>query len=201
MGKVDQQAFDERLDTGEKLRLFFAFDIPSGLKVRLERARHSLIEEFPKSRWVRPEGQHLTVAFLGDTEEKLIDGIVDGVAAALAETGPIAFRLHGAGFFPNPQHPRNAWIGGESTGGVETVRKLGEVLSDLGIKISSAPWHLHLTQARFSKPWPPRVVQRFTEWVEDLGSMDFSLEYLMLYSSTLERGGARYSVVGGIPLR
>ena len=53
----------------EKVRLFFAIDLPEGAKDLLLGTAVHLAENVPKQavRWVRREQLHLTLRFLGDT--------------------------------------------------------------------------------------------------------------------------------------
>ena len=50
------------------MRLFVAVDLPEGVKGNLDAAVAPLREAFPRARWVRPQGSHLTLAFLGAVE-------------------------------------------------------------------------------------------------------------------------------------
>lgn len=192
---------EKRQHQEAELRLFFAFEIPSEIREKIGREREVLIRDFPKSRWVRKEGQHLTVAFLGDTPTPKIDEIVGAVSGSVAGSGKAEFSLRGAGFFPNEKHPRNAWIGGRSAVGAEVAARVGEVLRSLGLNCPDREWNLHLTQARFPRPWPPSVVRRFVDWVEDLGPIEFSRDQLTLFASSLQPGGARYRSLAKVSLR
>src|SRR5712664_825356 len=64
-----------------------------------------------KLRFVRPEARHLTLRFLGDTEEataKEIAGALDPVARGFK---PFPLGALGVGFFPNAVRPRVIWVG------------------------------------------------------------------------------------------
>ena len=184
----------------DELRLFFAFDVPAGIKQILEEKRRPLIRDFPKSRWVRPEGQHLTLRFIGAFPADRIDELLAAVVPALRGLGPVDFSLHGGGFFPTVRRPRNAWIGGHSEKGAEAALRTSRALESSGVNISPKPWKLHLTQARFQKPWSAPFTQRFLQWAGDLEDLKFRLDEIILFSSKLEPGGARYTRLAGVSL-
>ncbi len=185
---------------GPDLRLFFAFEVPVPIRKAIAKKRQPLIAAFPKSRWVRPESQHLTVAFLGETARERVDELLESVSGPLEGLGRAEFSLHGAGFFPSSRHPKNAWIGGESELGAEVASRVNAALRGRGFDTPDKSWKLHLTQARFSKPWPPEVIRAFAEWVEELGAMVFDLDEVVLFASSLGPGGARYDSLGKVSL-
>jgi 2'-5' RNA ligase len=102
-------------------------------------------------RWVRLDGLHLTLRFLGPTPEDRIAPtaeIVEAVAAALP--GPIDLELRGAGAFPPVGRPRAIWIGiGDGAAALsEIASRLGEALVAAGWPTDDRPFRPHLTLAR-----------------------------------------------------
>ena len=62
-------------------------------------------------RWVRVEGLHLTLRFLGATLDERQPDVVAAVVAAAGGVAPFAIELNGGGAFPNAYRPRVLWIG------------------------------------------------------------------------------------------
>src|ERR671918_2455024 len=63
-------------------------------------------------RWVRLDGLHLTLRFLGPTPEPLLGPTISAVETVAAHAaGPISIELSGAGTFPSGRRPRTLWIG------------------------------------------------------------------------------------------
>jgi len=182
------------------LRLFFACALPEEIRERIRVSRESIAEDLPPSRWVRPETQHLTISFLGDTPKTRVRDVIEAVRPAVGGFGALRFSLEFAGFFPNEQHPRVAWIGGRSEGAAELAASVAGALEDIVPDVSGKRWKLHLTQARMKKPWPPRAIARFKSWVDGICPLEFSAGEITLYSSVLKRGGAVHTVLERIPL-
>lgn len=102
-------------------------------------------------RWVRLDGLHLTLRFLGPAPEQLLGpsiSAVENVAANAA--GPIAIELSGAGTFPSGRRPRTLWIG--VSGGVDALTALAgqteSALVGVGWPPDDRPFRPHLTLAR-----------------------------------------------------
>lgn len=102
-------------------------------------------------RWVRLDGLHLTLRFLGPTEPEWIDGTIAAIdSAARSAGGPIDIELAGAGSFPSGRRPRTLWIG--LARGREALTELAAAteaaLVGAGWKPEPRPFRPHLTLAR-----------------------------------------------------
>src|SRR5262245_65906918 len=61
-------------------------------------------------RWVRMDGLHLTLRFLGPTPEDQVAPVADAVRRAAAGHGPFTLRIDGGGAFQDPRRPRTIWL-------------------------------------------------------------------------------------------
>ncbi len=99
------------------MRLFVAVQVPQALK---EKAA-SLSNELPAAAItpVRPENMHLTLRFIGETDEKAKDEIVQKLEKIRIKM----FRctLRGVGVFPSKDYVRVVWAGVESGGALEAL--------------------------------------------------------------------------------
>ena len=102
-------------------------------------------------RWVRLDGLHLTLRFLGPTEPERVAPTIAAVQrVAAAARGPIEIELSGAGTFPAGRRPRTLWIG-LSRGGealADLARRTEEALVAAGWEPEGRPFRAHLTLAR-----------------------------------------------------
>jgi RNA 2',3'-cyclic 3'-phosphodiesterase len=175
------------------MRLFVAIDFPDTVRTALRELMDKLRHETHGARWVRPEGMHVTLKFLGETGEKKVPGI----RAALAQihsADAVEMHFRGLGFFPNERRPRVLWCGiaaspnlAELAAGVETA------LEPLGFARESRAFVPHLTLARFPSPGGHQKLVRAAEELKeyDFGSTRESQMYL--YQSVLHPGGAEYT--------
>src|SRR6266487_741750 len=65
--------------------------------------------------WVRPEGIHLTLRFLGDIAEEQVEALGALLRDVAAGLKPFALDARGIGAFPDPRAPRVIWLGLQGT--------------------------------------------------------------------------------------
>ena len=63
------------------------------------------------ARWVRMDGLHVTLRFLGATESGNVPAVGEAMRAATDGHAPFEVTLAGAGAFPAGRRPRTLWIG------------------------------------------------------------------------------------------
>jgi 2'-5' RNA ligase len=182
------------------IRAFLALEIPDTVKAEVKASRAPLRAELPKARWVRVEGQHLTLKFLGETPQEVLAALAADLAPGLAGAGVVSVRLEGCGFFPSPRRPRVAWMGGTADGIEPVVELVEDTAERHGFERERRPWSLHVTQARLDRPWSPEAVERFLAWGETLRPQPFVCSEVVLFESRLGPGGAVYTPISRMPL-
>ena len=175
------------------MRLFVALDVPGPVREALVELSARLKKTCPSARWVRLEGVHITLKFIGEVSQEIGEKIRHALGT-LPGFPPIKLRFASLGFFPNARRPRVFWAG------VEAEPQLGELagaieakLEPLGIPAEKRAFHPHLTLARFESP---QGTQPLVAAVEALGTPEFGGEIFNefhLYQSVLKRSGAEYT--------
>jgi len=145
-------------------------------------------------RWVRLDGLHLTLRFLGPTPEDRVGQTSAAMASVAARTSPSMGRLAGTGVFPTTGRPRTLWIGL-----VDGADALGEMSRDLDAALETAGWppdarpfRAHLTLARSDGIAAGSLVAGRLEAALGDRTILFSIDRLMLYESVTGGGPARY---------
>ena len=184
------------------IRAFLAIDIPEEIRTTLERHSRKWKKTAERSgaasiRWVRSINWHLTLKFLGDTPEPLVQQIIQVVEEAAKACAPFTLILNGTGAFPAPHRPRILWAGlKDQTGSLEGLnRHIQNGLAPLGIPEERKAFHPHITIARIKKPGPG--IRRFADYflADDIGDLSFTVSSVTLYRSVLKPGGAEYTVL------
>src|SRR5574341_1768844 len=94
----------------EQLRLFVAIELPGEVRDALSRLQHELQRRgLTQLRWVRPEGIHLTLKFLGETPAEKVQAIKGALSGAVEGVAPHALALGALGTFGG-RSPRVLWI-------------------------------------------------------------------------------------------
>ena len=145
-------------------------------------------------RWVRMEGLHLTLRFLGPTPDALIEPTRAAVTTAVAGAEPIEAELGGVGTFPPGPRPRTLWIG--LSRGVEAITALAArvdaALVTAGWPSDARPIKPHLTLARSDGVHvAPLVADRLTGALGDR-RIPLRLDTIGLFESVTGDGRARY---------
>lgn len=145
-------------------------------------------------RWVRLDGLHLTVRFLGPTLEDRVAAASDAVRAAAASSTAFDVEIGGAGTFPPTGRPRALWLGvreGE-TKLVELAATVDRALMMHGWELDMKPFRAHLTLARSDGvPAGSAIGAHLREAAADL-RVGFRADRIGLFESLTGGGPARY---------
>jgi 2'-5' RNA ligase len=175
------------------MRAFLAVELAAEVHHSVVSGMAELRRALPPARWVRPEGVHITLKFLGEQPEELLHELGGQAAGALAGVAPVAVRLAGGGFFPGPRRPRVAWLGGSAEGMERWAAALEECAAGLGLAREERPFSLHVTLARLDRPWHPDAVESFLTQVGRWQLPPFVARDVALFASELRPSGAIYT--------
>jgi 2'-5' RNA ligase len=160
-------------------------------------------------RWVRPEGYHLTLRFLGNVESEAIPELAKRAADEVAGVAPFDARLGAVEIFPSPHRPRVV------AAAVEPEEPLAALAGGLeraavaaGLAAERRRFRAHLTLGRVrSRRFPSLdgatlALDGTTSASGGLTShgVPLPVQEIVLYRSDLQREGAVYSVLERIPL-
>lgn len=188
-------------------RLFIAANLPPEMLRRLADMQARLERQLAGAplRWVRPEGIHLTLKFLGDTDPARIEAITDALAAAVAPHPRFELQVRGLGCFPHMRQPNVLWAGVSDPGNRlrDLAAGVDAAMHGLGWAKERRPYSGHLTLARVKK-----VSGRERRALgERLAALDLDpnlgtlpLASLHLMRSQLQRDGAVYSELAEVTL-
>ena len=173
------------------MRVFVAVPLDEETRHRIAHLVDDRVAVMP-GRAVPPEKWHLTLRFLGDVEEEIVDRIRRELDDAdLDAAFPMAWG--GLGAFPRSSRASVLWIG--VTRGAEGLSALAEgvdeALEGAGFDREDRPFRPHLTIARMR---PPEDVRSITRG-EPFPDVAMRVDRVSLYESRLGRGGARYTVI------
>lgn len=179
------------------MRLFLAIPIDKRILDSLARATDKLRESRAPVRWVRPEGMHLTLKFLGDTEPEKVEPLVEAVSGVTSKIQPFPISVHGAGAFPNLKRPRVLWAGViENSGTIGRLAKDIELVSgQLGWEREKRKFSPHVTIGRVKGNMNLVRLAAAMETMEEEHWGDQEVGEVVLYRSHLDKGGARYEKV------
>src|SRR5437764_911276 len=147
-------------------------------------------------KWVRGEGLHLTLKFLGDVADEREPELAAALTRSAAGARGLALALGGFGVFPDFRRPRVVWVGIAPEPGLEFVdHRVEQEFAPLGFPTEARAFRPHVTLGRAARDARPAAL---TGLEEALGRLEFAetalVSALDLMQSTLQSGGPVYHV-------
>ncbi len=181
-------------------RAFISVDIPG--EGRLEDILGRLHLADPTLKTVDPSLMHITLKFLGDTEESKVKAISEAMRKAVDGLAPFELDLKGLGAFPRKDRPRVIWVGLENAQPLAVIaRRLEDLLSPLGFEPERRGFTPHLTVARArvekSIPAVRTILEEHT--LTHLGKVH--VDRVRLKKSVLTGSGPIYTTVDEASIR
>lgn len=188
------------------LRLFVAIQVPEDVRIEMAGMQDELrpLAAPEGVRWVKPEQLHLTLKFLGNVPENLVESVKNSLTEACAGISPFDLSAKEIGFFPNERSPRVIWAGIQENQNylAELQKRIAESLVPFVKELDTEKFHPHVTLGRFQKfrrhkteKLLPRVLSSkhniFGKWL--VNAVD-------LMQSELSPSGAIHSVLSSVTL-
>lgn len=182
-----------------KFRGFIAIDIePTEM---IERFLSELRKAKARMKLVEPQNLHITLKFLGDTDENDVDSIENFMKDSVSGLKPFNITLRGTGVFPNPRRINVIWIGMKDDGSTERIfQKLDKHLEKLGYRRESRKFSPHLTVARVKSVQDRENLISIINGYANEKFGDTLVKSIRLKKSVLTREGPIYSTVREVKL-
>jgi 2'-5' RNA ligase len=182
-------------------RIFIAIKVdPGGELLRMFSSLKAVLgAEIIK--WVDPANIHLTLAFLGDTEEKRIKILSGMLKERCTGFGEFDFELAGTGVFKNYMDPRVIWTGIRSAGKLSILNNLiSEGLKLNGFEIEDRVFRPHLTLGRLKSVRDTENLKSVLERYRDSQFQIVHVTEVILFESILKQTGPIYKSLGNFSL-
>lgn len=186
----------------EKIRLFIAIPLPGFVLEQLAEVQYRLQGKVPHQsvRWVRSEGIHLTLKFLGDTPDDKLPTMKEALMVVGRNGLPCTLAVEGLGCFPSPCRPRVLWVGvKEPTGRLDALQKaIEEAMTSLGYKPERHSFTPHLTLGRVARKASRRDEEEIAEAIQGTTVdrlAEFTADRFELIRSDLKPTGAEYTTL------
>ncbi|MDO8357639.1 MAG: RNA 2',3'-cyclic phosphodiesterase [Nitrospirota bacterium] len=200
------------------IRAFLAVELSQELRAELATIQQELkrriepeIKRGTRISWARPASIHLTLKFLGDMDEQVIDPLRGAIETSIERQAAVTVPLERLGVFPNPQSPRLLWVGpsehwerGEEAKRVVEIRgAIEQSCEGFGFLREPRPFSPHLTLARIKMGERHVGVALAKSGVLDrqfsLGSL--AIASVVLMQSELKSTGSVYTKLWDVRLR
>ena len=200
------------------IRAFLAVELSRGLRAELATLQQELkrriepeLKRGARISWAQPASIHLTLKFLGDVDEQMVDSLRTAIEQAIGSQVAVMVPLERLGTFPRPDSPRVLWAGpseqwekGSDAKRVTEIHgAIEQACEGLSFLRETRPFSPHLTLARI-KMGERQVGIALTKG--GLMDLPFSLGQLavdrvVLMQSELQPTGSVYTKLWDVRLR
>lgn len=182
-------------------RIFIAVKvIPGSEMLRVFASIKSLLVT-ENIKWVDPVNIHLTLAFLGDTEEKRIKSLAVLLKEKCSGFKGFEFSLAGTGLFKSYRNPKVIWAGIRSSEQLSGLNDLvNNVLKENGFECEEQQFKPHLTLGRVRSLRNAENLKTVIEKYRDSELQKVEVKEVILFESILMHTGPLYKPLGKFPL-
>lgn len=153
-------------------------------------------------RWVKPDNLHITLRFLGDTSENLVNKISGVMEKHVTKTQPFSFVIRSLDVFRSLKYPRVMWMGLDNTDALVKLKNIvDKSLSGLLPEEDTDNFNPHLTIGRMKYINDRELLKELLAGYMDHKFMDVNVDQLFFFESILDREGASYKVISSCKLR
>lgn len=184
--------------SGGSWRVFCAIEIPAQTRKRLLSHIEKLQSLVPAVRasWSRESNIHLTLKFLGETPQHLVEKFDTAVSRTVQGIPPFPILISGSGVFPSPRDPRVLWVGISDPDGqlANLHSRIEAECEEEGFAREARRFHPHLTLARLRAREGAREIARAHEELQ-FATEQITASEVLLIRSELSSKGSKYSTI------
>lgn len=191
----------------KKVRLFISIELSEEIRKEIAKFVRKLKRSYWPVRWVASQNIHITLAFLGWSEQDSVLHVSSHVSQAVQGINSFEIKIRGIGCFPDERRPRVIWVG--LVGDLEALGKLqkrvGEELEKAGFKIEERKFIPHLTLGRVQKGTGAPALRNLGRQIGKMSVGEFKniigVEKVSVIQSVLRRSGPIYKELASVKLK
>lgn len=182
------------------IRLFIALEIPEDILSTVLSARDKLLGTGQNIRWEPREKLHITLKFLGDTKESLIENISNELQTLIEKTKAFKLELNKFGVFRRGGEPRILWVSmKESKQLLYFVGEIEESFCKFDYPKEERKFNPHVTLLRFHGNEDYNKILNLLE--VNLPSLSFFVNKVSLIKSELKQTGSVYTTLKSFQIK
>jgi 2'-5' RNA ligase len=171
-------------------RVFIGIPIKNEIREVLNKWCMELKSTFPFEKWIHPDDYHITLKYLGETDNTTIQQIKERLIQIAKSTEPFTVSLKDLGTFGPNQSPRILWtdVKGNPIKLGLLNQEIEEAMKEIGFEKEDRAYNPHLTLARRYKgkeSFQPDFLSKANHPNDDL--LQWEISEMVLYESHLKR--------------
>jgi 2'-5' RNA ligase len=185
------------------MRTFIAIELDKTIKVTLSALIQKLDTGGRNIRWIKSQGMHLTLKFLGEVSEDKITEVKTVLGSIAKDYSRFPLSLKGTGTFPPAARiPRVVWIGIEKNEFLQNIQaRVENELHNIRFPKEKRTYHPHLTLGRVKGPQNIETVMETLNQYKETEFGGMTVNKITLFKSTLKPTGAEYTILSEFYLK
>jgi RNA 2',3'-cyclic 3'-phosphodiesterase len=170
-----------------------------GLKIDPDPVLSGLFSDLKKNlnseqlRWVDPQNLHLTLRFLGNTEDSQLVNINNALDALIPQFEHFNLEIEGLGLFGKRNAPKILWAGVNIPQNIyDLVTKIEDIVCNAGFEEETKPYSPHLTLCRIRALSDTSLLLDTVNQYKQTHFLKQDVNQIVLYESVLKSFGAVY---------
>jgi len=182
------------------IRLFIALKIPGEIKEQIISLRKAAYDGPVKFRWEAPDKLHLTLKFIGDVRDEILDEVISSINF-IEDYSKFNCSFTGFGFFFNRGLPKILWAGLKTDEKpAELAEKLNNIFSvHFSVPAEHRKFKPHLTLLRLKDKVDSKFIDSFTNFRTE--AIPFVANEIALIKSELLPSGSVYTELKNFKLK
>ena len=180
---------------------FWAIRLPDNIKQKLDEEMQHMKTVFTFKRWVHKSDYHITLAFLGASDQQWLQTSVEKAEYAMKEVKRFSLQIEGLSVFGHKKSPKVFWASTNKEDKLFRLqKKIHQICEEIGFVLDARPFQPHITLARNwdeSKPFSLELLESANPFHEPLL---FQVEQVVLYKSNLNQV-PKYEAIATISLQ
>lgn len=178
------------------IRLFLGFQLNDNLIIQSQQDLLKNLLSQSQIKWVESHNFHITLKFLGNTEDYFVNSISRLLAERAKKHTPFYLQYVKTGYFGSKQKPSIIWCGFKQNPDLLNLQySIDKDLFQLGFPQDKRTYNPHLTLGRVRKIKEIENFERFFLKEIALKKKRFLVEKFVLFQSKLDSTGSAYSVL------
>jgi RNA 2',3'-cyclic 3'-phosphodiesterase len=176
------------------IRTFLALEIPDYAIHKIIELRDLSLGLLPGIKWEPREKLHITLKFLGDTDEEDIDRIICSIEEIIKGHDELELSFSGFGVFSKGGEPKILWAGiNKSLPLDRLVSDIDSVLKLYGVPEDKRSYNPHITLLRIKNSSHLRKLLTLTK--AEIPFTEFTTGKISFYESRLLSQGSVYNLI------
>ncbi|MCQ2286848.1 MAG: RNA 2',3'-cyclic phosphodiesterase [Bacteroidales bacterium] len=153
--------------------------------------------QYDKINWVKPELQHITLKFIGDTPNAMITPLADKLSDILSQFDSFDLEINKLGFFGPRNSPEIIWVGFQDFEPMKEIfAKVEEEIVGMGLRKNDGHFVSHITLGYIKKIADKTIFWKYFEQLQQLTfSQKIHIDSFTLFRSQLEHDGPIYTPI------